>query len=257
MENENQNYLNFRFPFYILRNSLLSLVYPQMCHICENSVEVKSDGVACGNCWRETEIFNDQEILCGKCGAFLKNESPIAETYCRRCEADEYDAARAVGIYETALAACVLNLKNQPFIPKRLQNLLLARFQTSPFQDATKIIPVPLSRSRLRERGFNQAAIIARIISRETRLKIDEWSLARAAHTKKHRAGMDRKSRFESVENVFEVIRPRLIRGENILLIDDVFTSGATVSACAKILKQNGANKVYVLTVARAYQNFL
>jgi predicted amidophosphoribosyltransferase len=66
-----------------------------------------------------------------------------------------------------------------------------------------------------------------------------------------HRATMDNKARETSVKNAFEVKRPKLIEGENILLIDDVFTSGATVSNCAKVLKEKGAGKVYILTVAR------
>ena len=67
-----------------------------------------------------------------------------------------------------------------------------------------------------------------------------------------HRAAMDNKARELSVKDAFEVMRPKLVEGEKILLIDDVFTSGATVSNCAKILKENGAKQVCVLTVARA-----
>jgi predicted amidophosphoribosyltransferase len=67
-----------------------------------------------------------------------------------------------------------------------------------------------------------------------------------------HRAGMDERGRRESVEKSFEVKNARLIKGEKILLVDDVFTSGATASACAKILKEKGASEVFVLTIARA-----
>lgn len=253
MENGKLSSLSFRLPFSILRDSCLTLIYPQACRICEKSVESKADGFICETCWQKTRIFSNQEIICCKCSAFLKTGMPITETFCRRCDADEFDAARAVGLYEDALAASVLILKKEPFLPKRLQNLLIETFYNSPFQDATQIIPVPLSKKRLLERGYNQAALIAKVISRETKIKIDEGSLARAVHTEKHRAGMDRKARSESVRDSFEVKRPRLIAGENILLIDDVFTSGATVSTCAKVLKKHGAKKVYVLTIARAF----
>lgn len=254
MENRKLGPLNFlEFPFSVLHDAFLSLVYPQACHICDKNVESKADGFVCETCWRETHVFSNSEIVCSKCSVFLKKGIPTAETFCRRCDADEYDSARAVGLYESALAASVLILKKDPFLPKRLQKLLIETFYDSPFQDTTRIIPVPLSKKRLIERKFNQAALIAKVIAEETRIKFDEGSLARTVHTEKHRAGMDRKARGESVKDSFEVKRPRLIEGENILLIDDVFTSGATVSNCAKVLKKYGANKVYVLTIARAF----
>ena len=253
MENEKLNAVNFRFPSSLLQNSLLTLLYPQACKICEKSVESKTDGFICDACWHSTRIFENKEILCYKCSAFLKEGIPNVQTFCRRCDEDDYDLARAVGLYENALSTSVLNLKNQPFLPKRLQNLLITTFQNSPFQDTTRIIPVPLSKRRLNERGFNQAVIIAQAISKQTKITIDELSIARKIHTEKHRAGMDRKARNESVINVFEVKRPRLIENHNILLVDDVFTSGATVSNCAKVLKKHGAAKVYVLTIARAF----
>ncbi|MGI8788803.1 MAG: ComF family protein, partial [Pyrinomonadaceae bacterium] len=164
---------------------------------------------------------------------------------------DFYDTARAVGIYEHALAASILDLKREPFIARHLRKLFIERFQNSDFQDATLIVPVPLSKKRTLERGFNQAAVLSKILARKINIKLDEQSLVRRTHTPMHRAGMDGKARAKSVADAFEVKRPKFIEGENILLIDDVFTSGATVSACAKSLKESGANKVYVFTLAR------
>lgn len=242
-----------RFPLSFIYDSCLTLVYPQACKSCGKSVESRNDGLVCDRCWRKTHVFNDEEIICRKCGAFLKKGIPAGETFCRRCDEDEYDLARAVGLYENALSISILTLKKEPFLPQRLQNLLVSAFEKSPFQDTTRIIPVPLSERRFKERGFNQASIIARAVAQRTNLTVDELSIARSLHTEKHRAGMDRKARGESVRDAFEVKRPRLIKGENILLADDVLTSGATVSNCAKVLKKHGASKVYVLTIARAF----
>jgi ComF family protein len=114
---------------------------------------------------------------------------------------------------------------------------------------------VPLHPERLRERGFNQAAMLGRALAERMRLPFDEWSLVRTVHTERHRAGMDSRARRETVENAFQVRRTRLVEGERILLIDDVFTTGATVSACASALKEAGAQDVFVLTVARASVN--
>ena len=232
-------------------DSLLTLAYPQACQVCENSVENFSNGVACESCWTKTNLFSGVETLCAKCGSFLQSKPADFQTFCHRCDEHFYDSASAVGIYENALAASVLYLKREPFAAERLKKLFISRFQNSDFQDATLIVPVPLSKHRRLERGFNQAAVLAKILARQTRIKLDEQSLVRKTHTPMHRAGMDAKARAMSVVNAFEVKRPRFIESEKILLADDVFTSGATVSACAQALKESGADKVYVYTLAK------
>lgn len=239
-------------PITTLYNSFLTLIYPLGCQICQKSVERQADGIVCAECWQETPIFNGNETLCNKCGAFLIDTPSNFETFCRRCDDDFYDKAMAIGKYEKALLMAILNLKHTPFVPKTLSDLFFQQFLGSDFQDASVIIPVPLSQKRLAERGFNQAELLAEKLSTQTGLAFDKISLHRKIHTEKSRRGMDRKSRQESVKNAFEVVSPRLIEGQKILLIDDVFTSGATVSNCAKALKKAGAEKVYVLTVARA-----
>jgi competence protein ComFC len=233
-------------------DSLLTLAYPQVCHVCNESVETAAAGVACQKCWQKTRIFTGNETLCAKCSAFLQDKPSKSQTFCHACDEHFYDAARVVGLYENALAASVLNLKREPFVAQTLKKLFTAAFENSPFRDATVIVPVPLSKKRFLERGFNQAEVLAETLARHFALKLDDQSLARKIHTPVHRAAMDRRARQLTVENAFEVTRPKLVRGEKILLVDDVFTSGATVSACAEALKKKGADKVYVLTIARA-----
>ncbi len=233
-------------------DSLLTLAYPQACQICEQSVENLSDGVACEECWEKTQIFSGAENLCGKCGRFSQAKPSDFQTFCHQCDGHFYDSASAVGIYEYALSASVVNLKREPFAATRLEKLFVSRYRGSDFQDTTKIIPVPLSKKRFLERGFNQATVLAEILARQTSIILDNQTLVRSLHTPMHRATMDGKARESSVKNAFEVKRRNFIEGENILLVDDVFTSGATVSSCAKTLKESGAGKVYVLTAARA-----
>src|SRR5207244_1887105 len=102
------------------------------------------------------------------------------------------------------------------------------------------------------ERGFNQALVVGRELARLSHLPIDEHSVVRRLHTERHRAGMDAKARRQSVANAFAVRHWDQIRGKRVLLIDDVFTTGATVSACASALKEAGSKEVFVLTMARA-----
>jgi ComF family protein len=237
-----------------LYDAALALLYPQACAVCGAGVEARADGVACAACWRETRLFTEHDTLCWKCGALSSAAAPpekLAGVRCHRCDEEPFVAARACGVYEGALRATVLALKREPHVAPRLAHLLRKAQQREPLRSATLIVPVPLHPARLRERGFNQAAILGRALAVAARLPLDEWSLVRTLHTERHRAGMDARARRESVIQSFRVERPRLIEAERILLIDDVFTTGATVSACADALLAAGAEAVFVLTAAR------
>src|SRR5215218_10218051 len=104
-------------------DSLLTLAYPQICHVCSESVETSADGVACRKCWLKTRIFSGRETLCAKCSAFLQAETVNFQSLCHKCDEHFYDAAAAVGLYENALAAAVIHLKQEPFVAKNLKNL--------------------------------------------------------------------------------------------------------------------------------------
>ena len=113
------------------------------------------------------------------------------------------------------------------------------------------ILPVPLHPERERRRGFNQAAEIAYAISPTLRLPVEDACLKRSLASEKYRAGLDAKGRSATVAGAFDVQTPRRIQGEVILLVDDVFTTGATASSCARVLREAGADSVFVLTIAR------
>lgn len=235
-------------------DSVLALVYPQSCQVCGDSVESQSFGIACEKCWQQTQLFTGTEILCWKCG--LPSKGSIADdkreqVRCRRCDDDAFTAARACGIYEGGLRASILSLKREQHLAGALQQLIVDTQRRYPLSEASRIVAVPLHPEREKARGFNQAALIARELSAATSLPLDEVSLVRTHHTNRHRAGMDWKGRRESVADAFRVMYPALIAGERVLLVDDVFTTGATVSACAKTLLDAGAAEVFVLTLAR------
>lgn len=227
-----------------LYDAVLTLVYPQSCVICHSSVEQRRFGVACEPCWEATRIFADDEEICWKCGA----PGPA----CGHCKEMAFTAARAVGMYKGALRESVLQLKRQPYLPRHVEELLAVGARRAPLSSSTRVVPVPLHPKRLKMRGFNQASIIAEAVSKALKLPLDEVSLVRVSSTEKYRAGLDRKGRRDTVDGAFAVTHPRLIEGEKILLVDDVFTTGATVSACASALVDSGASDVFVLTIGRA-----
>lgn len=238
--------------FKAFHNSLLSLIYPQNCRVCSCHVERLDDGVACDECWAATYLFRGNEMLCYKCGAFFGDEAAPVPVFCHQCDDHHYERAFAAGIYEKALSASIINLKSTPVLTGRLKSIVKGAISRMDHFGIDLLIPIPLSKQRNLERGFNQAAVIADEIGKLFDVPVDSLSISRKLHSPIHRVGMDQKARELTVKNAFEVVRPKLISGKSILLVDDVFTSGSTVSNCAKVLKKNGAIRVNVFTLARA-----
>ena len=116
--------------------------------------------------------------------------------------------------------------------------------------DYDLVIPVPLHLTRLRWRGFNQSLILARAIGLRINTPVDPWLLSRTRPTSPQ-TKLSREDRRANVRGAFQVNTPALAKGQRLLLVDDVYTSGATVEECARTLYQNGARSVDVFTAAR------
>jgi ComF family protein len=113
------------------------------------------------------------------------------------------------------------------------------------------IVPVPLHPKKLRERGFNQSLILAREISKKFTVSLDFMTLRRHINTEPQ-ISLGKKERESNVHGVFSVTDPGKIKGQRIVLVDDVYTSGSTVKECARVLMKNKAAAVAVITLARA-----
>lgn len=245
-----------------VRDGLLGLAYPEDCRVCGGAVESWDDGIACAKCWDNPKVTRlIHHSVCAKCGvpnARSFSGDPVAHPtagprLCDMCSALPFAAARACGIYSGALEASVLFLKVYPHICSRLRSLIARTFREHRDPLASDlVVPVPLHRLREKQRGFNQAAIIAGAISREFNLTCDDHSLVRPKATERHRAGLDATDRARSVEGAFSVSSPRQIAGAAVLLVDDVYTTGSTICAAARALTEAGARQVKVLTIARA-----
>ena len=235
-------------------DAILTLAYPHPCTICGRSVESREHVPCCGDCWKATQVFSSDEYLCWKCGVIASQSIRVVEPErirCGRCDDRQFETARAGGVYEGALRESVLLLKRQPFLSRCVIDLLVNVAQRPPLTEATRIVPVPLHAERELRRGFNQSLVIARAISPRLNLVVDDTTLTRITGSSKYRAGLDARGRFDTVADAFSVRMPQLIAGEVILLVDDVFTTGATSSSCAEALLAAGAKAVKVLTIAR------
>lgn len=237
-----------------LRDGLVALAYPASCRVCGATIDRYDDGVACGDCWsdaRITPLF--AEPVCDKCGLPLAARMAGRRAFeCGLCGALPFNAARACGAYAGALEASILFLKSSPHLCRRLRRLIARTFaEHREALAADVVVPVPLHPRRRRERGFNQAELIARVVAREARLPLRAHLLARARPTERHRAGMDERDRARSVAKAFRVTSPDFVTDTSILLVDDLFTTGSTLTAAARALLDAGARRVGVLTVAR------
>ena len=166
--------------------------------------------------------------------------------------------ARSCGQYQGAFRESTLFLKDQPVLSRHLETLLAETFQQLPNEQTIDIIiPVPLHVARQKSRTFNQAEVIAKVLARATRLPVNLSSLVRVNDTERHRAGMDAKARTKSLKGAFQVRAPRLIEQRNILIVDDIMTTGSTADEIARTLISGGANSVTVLTLTRAVTHYL
>jgi ComF family protein len=159
-----------------------------------------------------------------------------------------------MGRYETVLLEAIHDLKYRGRISAGvdLGNLLTSYVrQYLPVQDYDRVIPVPLHKKRIRERGFNQSLLLAKILARNFSLTVDFQSLRRRIYTQPQ-INLGRKERENNVRNAFAVVGKKAISNSRILLVDDVYTTGSTVKECAKVLIENGAKSVAVATLARA-----
>jgi ComF family protein len=135
---------------------------------------------------------------------------------------------------------------------------VIAEFEPSFGSTAILVVPVPLHASKKRERGFNQSEVMARAAVKQSilrdRLKLQPELLERKRVTKSQ-IGLTRHQRRENLRGAFTVTHPSEVAGREVLLVDDVFTTGTTVSECARILRRAGASKVFVATAARTLKN--
>jgi ComF family protein len=252
-----------------LVDSLFAVVFPTQCSICGGEVADASGLGVCRDCWLKVEAW--EGISCELCGLPIISEhaADAAQVLCGVCRANDpsFDLARTFGIYRGTLRLLILQLKfrRRERLGKRL-GACLARFweRLGPLDDSDPflIVPVPLFHLRERARGFNQARVLAEGLMcgiekkqavREVRIESSVLARSRATLPQ---AGLKFQARKENVRGAFSVVKPKLVERRQIVLVDDVMTTGATLSACAAVLKKRGASRVYALALARATPQF-
>ena len=227
-----------------VKNYLLDLIFPPLCLGCQ-----LEGSLLCGVCSKKLPVFNT--IVCPQCHKKLPGTEPLLW----KCSIhgaksklkfvaystlyDNQLAKKIIGTFKYKLVSQLAEIVSGPMV----QNLNQFNFLNF------TLVPVPLHKTKFRERGFNQASLLALEIARQTGMALAEV-LIKNKKTKSHTA-LNFKERQNNVLGTFECKNPELIKNKNVLLVDDISTTGATLEECAKVLKQNGARYISALVVAR------
>ncbi len=187
------------------------------------------------------------ELLCRKCGYPLGSRGSCPSCASRIPSLQVRSYAR----YKGRVAQALLRLKYRP--DKRLASMMgswLEELYVRQGWNVEVVVPVPLSRQKMQVRGFNQAALLAKAFGGRAGLRVELGDLRRVKNTRSQ-VGLDPDARWRNVEQAFRA-EALLFEGANVLVLDDLFTTGATLSACAAAIRAAGAGSVVGLTVARA-----
>ena len=233
-------------------NAALGLVYPDVCQLCGERRATRAEGYVCADCWQQVRFIKPP--FCNVCG--LPYEGEITTVFecanCREMELEFAWARSSVAARGLVLEAIHRYKYNRELWFENFLADLLLREAVPGLQDGRwdAIVPVPLHPLKEREREFNQAARLGRRLSVATGVPLRERWLKRVEPTQTQ-THLNRKERAENVRRAFKPRNGVSLRGQRCLVVDDVFTTGATTSACARILRQAGAEYVAVWTLAR------
>lgn len=228
---------------------VLAVVFPSRCPVCAGHVARPTLGPLCEACWRD--LPRHRARLCA-CGFPLRGRVLDA---CGRCRRGLASFARgfSFGPYEGALRGALHELKyrGRRRVAARLAEALLTDAgSASVLTPGAVLVPVPLHPRRRRERGFNQAELLAAELSRRADLRVAGAALVRRIDTPSQ-TGLSAAARRANMAGAFAVRQRAQVAGRVVVLVDDVLTTGATARACARVLIQAGAAEIRLLTAAR------
>jgi ComF family protein len=236
-----------------LFRALLDIVFPPLCHACKEFIPDAGDLHLCTGCRGEVHVVSSP--LCTVCGIPFATPGGIDHP-CGACLATHprFAAARAAVLFDGVARDLIHRFKydKKVHLARPLTHLAtetLTSFAVS--AGAEILIPVPLHRRRLRERGFNQAVLLGRPLSKTWGIPLVVDNLKRIRWTEPQ-VTLSAAEREANVRGAFDLVNPAAVRGKKIVLLDDVYTTGSTVAECSRVLRQAGAEGVYVITVARA-----
>ena len=233
--------------------ALLDIVFPPLCHACKEFIPDSGDLHLCSRCRGEVHAVSSP--LCTVCGIPFNTPGGI-DHVCGAClsHPPRFAAARAAVLFDGVARDLIHRFKYDRKVHLARPLSLLTQEPLTSFASSLGVdllIPVPLHRRRLRERGFNQAVLLGRPLSKTWGIPLVVDNLKRIRWTEPQ-VTLSASEREANVRGAFALADPAAVHGRKVILLDDVFTTGSTVAECSRVLRQAGAEGVYVITVARA-----
>ncbi len=228
--------------------ALLDLVFPAVCPACRSLLGRGRRDPLCGGCWEAIQRI--VPFHCRRCGALDTSDGDLVAS-CPSCAGRRlpFDYARSAALYVGALRNAIhaFKFRGKPALARPLGDLLLETSADVLARDVV-LVPVPLTRERRAERGFNQAALLSERVAAAAGLRVETRWLRRIRSTVPQ-SDLSAAEREANIRGAFEA--SPAVAGHHVVVVDDVFTTGATVRECARTLRAAGAGRIGVLTVAR------
>ena len=242
----------------ILGEGLISLLLAADCGVCQHPLEPSNITFVCIDCWSKIKWLKDP--YCSKCSRPLSSTFKSIPTFlCPECRRQNVHFNRAFipTLYEGVMKKVIHLLKynKKTGIMRTLEKIIRSYLNclNSSFPCLDLVVPIPLHRKKLRERGFNQAELIAKVVAKHLQVRLTKGNLKRTKATISQ-TSLDRKERKRNLREAFTVKNRDEFQAKNVLLVDDVYTTGTTIKEAAKVLKQARVKDVYVFALARAPQ---
>jgi competence protein ComFC len=243
-----------------LRKNLVSYVklaelifFPSVCELCSRLLELPNERIVCRSCLQG--LKPRRTSFCLSCGRFFYDSGE--PHFCRQCvmQRPAFSVHRSCGQYLGSLKDVIILFKYRGF---RVLGNALATFvlqalgrEEAIWWGLDSIVPVPLFPEKERERGFNQAMVVAKELARRKNVALIQGQLIKVKNTPPQ-TSLEAADRHKNLKGAFEVIHGRGIEGKTVLLVDDVYTTGSTIQECSLTLMKAGATEVRALTIAQA-----
>lgn len=228
------------------QNTILDILYPRRCPVC-GEITKPAGSLICPSCFRKLSFV--QPPVCKKCGKEVQDETV---EYCRDCARHPHTFEYGIALlnYDETAKRSVAQVKynNKREYLDFFGTALAVRFEKQiRAMNVDFLAPVPVHRSRLRKRGFNQAEVLADIMGRRLKIPVEPAALVRFRKTQPQKE-LSAAERLKNLSGAVKADR-KLTEGKRILLVDDIYTTGSTMEACSRALAEAGAEKVFFAVI--------
>lgn len=226
-------------------NSIAAIIYPQKCISCGNLLNIKTQSVLCDKCEKAFTSINEGFFKCDKCGRIIEHTGK-----CKMCSMRDtsYDSGYCVLEYNDEVRRAIIKykFKSAHGFSKYFGKLMSNYIKDMDIKNYDFMTCVPLHKQKRRIRGYNQSELLAKIISKNIGIEYID-ALYKVVNTKQQ-SSLSAKEREKNIKNAFKA--DSNVKNKNILLVDDILTTGYTINECARVLKKAGAKRVDFIVLA-------